>query len=243
MTNKPASLAARIAEASKQYHEHNALSVEQAKAHHALALELRDYVGTDPERLDAIKHEAWWLMGLPFELARHGMVDEAAWLCVQWADVTEAENFLGDRAVILAEAERREEALCQVRDNLIQWPTDPWILIKGGDVHARLGDQSLAATMYRSGLEFAGDDRYTRLGALERLLPLLDELGRSPEADALGAAEDQREKAARITAQAEAAGAEEVPFVHTTPKIGRNDPCPCGSGKKHKKCCLGTGSA
>ncbi len=23
------------------------------------------------------------------------------------------------------------------------------------------------------------------------------------------------------------------------PKIGRNDPCPCGSGKKHKKCCLG----
>ena len=21
-------------------------------------------------------------------------------------------------------------------------------------------------------------------------------------------------------------------------KVGRNDPCPCGSGKKHKKCCL-----
>lgn len=20
-------------------------------------------------------------------------------------------------------------------------------------------------------------------------------------------------------------------------KIGRNDPCPCGSGKKHKRCC------
>ncbi|NSW92183.1 MAG: SEC-C domain-containing protein [Firmicutes bacterium] len=20
-------------------------------------------------------------------------------------------------------------------------------------------------------------------------------------------------------------------------KIGRNDPCPCGSGKKYKKCC------
>lgn len=25
------------------------------------------------------------------------------------------------------------------------------------------------------------------------------------------------------------------------PKVGRNDPCPCGSGKKFKKCC-GTGS-
>ncbi|MFQ5796612.1 MAG: SEC-C metal-binding domain-containing protein, partial [Candidatus Bipolaricaulia bacterium] len=21
-------------------------------------------------------------------------------------------------------------------------------------------------------------------------------------------------------------------------EIGRNDPCPCGSGKKYKKCCL-----
>ena len=22
------------------------------------------------------------------------------------------------------------------------------------------------------------------------------------------------------------------------PKVGRNDPCPCGSGKKSKKCCM-----
>jgi len=27
-------------------------------------------------------------------------------------------------------------------------------------------------------------------------------------------------------------------IVHDSPKIGRNDPCPCGSGKKYKKCCL-----
>jgi preprotein translocase subunit SecA len=25
--------------------------------------------------------------------------------------------------------------------------------------------------------------------------------------------------------------------VRATPKVGRNDPCPCGSGKKFKKCC------
>ncbi len=25
--------------------------------------------------------------------------------------------------------------------------------------------------------------------------------------------------------------------VHAGPKVGRNDPCPCGSGKKYKKCC------
>jgi uncharacterized protein YecA (UPF0149 family) len=28
------------------------------------------------------------------------------------------------------------------------------------------------------------------------------------------------------------------PFVHSTPKIGRNDFCSCGSGLKDKKCCL-----
>ena len=27
-------------------------------------------------------------------------------------------------------------------------------------------------------------------------------------------------------------------FERETPKVGRNDPCPCGSGRKFKKCCL-----
>ena len=26
-------------------------------------------------------------------------------------------------------------------------------------------------------------------------------------------------------------------IVRNEEKIGRNDPCPCGSGKKYKKCC------
>ena len=28
-----------------------------------------------------------------------------------------------------------------------------------------------------------------------------------------------------------------VPVVRDSPKVGRNDPCPCGNGKKYKKCC------
>jgi len=27
------------------------------------------------------------------------------------------------------------------------------------------------------------------------------------------------------------------PVKRSTPKVGRNDPCPCGSGKKYKDCC------
>ena len=27
-----------------------------------------------------------------------------------------------------------------------------------------------------------------------------------------------------------------VTYRRSSPKVGRNDPCPCGSGKKYKKC-------
>ncbi|WP_342211655.1 SEC-C metal-binding domain-containing protein [Neomesorhizobium albiziae] len=30
-----------------------------------------------------------------------------------------------------------------------------------------------------------------------------------------------------------------VTSLHAATRIGRNDPCPCGSGKKFKKCCGG----
>ena len=29
-----------------------------------------------------------------------------------------------------------------------------------------------------------------------------------------------------------------APRTASGEKVGRNDPCPCGSGKKYKKCCL-----
>jgi preprotein translocase subunit SecA len=36
--------------------------------------------------------------------------------------------------------------------------------------------------------------------------------------------------------QKEDAEEEQKPFVRSVPKVGRNDPCPCGSGKKYKNC-------
>jgi preprotein translocase subunit SecA len=35
---------------------------------------------------------------------------------------------------------------------------------------------------------------------------------------------------------AQQAEAPQQPMVRDTPKVGRNDPCPCGSGKKYKQC-------
>ena len=32
------------------------------------------------------------------------------------------------------------------------------------------------------------------------------------------------------------------PYVREQPKVGRNEPCVCGSGKKFKKCCGSAGA-
>ena len=40
---------------------------------------------------------------------------------------------------------------------------------------------------------------------------------------------------ARSSANANAQSS--IQIVRSTPKVGRNDPCPCGSGKKYKNCC------
>ena len=38
-------------------------------------------------------------------------------------------------------------------------------------------------------------------------------------------------------AQAAARRVPPEPYERAAPKVGRNDPCPCGSGKKYKRCC------
>lgn len=47
----------------------------------------------------------------------------------------------------------------------------------------------------------------------------------------------RRQAAAQAGAGGEEAPAKPQPVRRTGPKVGRNDPCPCGSGKKYKKCC------
>ncbi|MBL7068534.1 MAG: preprotein translocase subunit SecA [Candidatus Omnitrophica bacterium] len=40
-----------------------------------------------------------------------------------------------------------------------------------------------------------------------------------------------------VTPEVEPQQSETIPHKRQTPKVGRNDPCPCGSGKKYKRCC------
>jgi len=259
----------QVTEAVKQFYRQPPLSSEQVKAHWTLAMEVREHLKPIREPLSAIETDTnmdvgGWLLDLPFTLANHGFVDEAVTLGASYAEITEGENFLGDRGIILAEAGRREEALAQLTENLLRFPDDPWVIIKGGDVHEALGEHDQAERLYRRALELAGDDDYARAGAVERLVPLLDNAGRKEEADALIHAEEAREDIRRNAwknilddkpekqpspllddivndpfAEEDDHDLFSVPYTRPLPKIGRNEPCPCGSGKKYKKCCLG----
>ncbi len=49
--------------------------------------------------------------------------------------------------------------------------------------------------------------------------------------------EEQRRERNALTRMAGPAPAVQAPAKRDAGTVGRNDPCPCGSGKKHKKCC------
>jgi preprotein translocase subunit SecA len=57
-----------------------------------------------------------------------------------------------------------------------------------------------------------------------------------PEEEAREIERRQRRQQQELQYQAGAAQAEQPKPVRTGAKVGRNDPCPCGSGKKYKKC-------
>ena len=48
---------------------------------------------------------------------------------------------------------------------------------------------------------------------------------------------DQARRQAAGSAMNQRSQGDNVTVRRTMPKVGRNDPCPCGSGKKYKNCC------
>ncbi len=53
----------------------------------------------------------------------------------------------------------------------------------------------------------------------------------------ISAASEERKGVSRGTAVSSQQDGASIQIRRTGPKIGRNDPCPCGSGKKYKNCC------
>jgi len=75
------------------------------------------------------------------------------------------------------------------------------------------------------------------LMAFQQFLSKLPQRASHQEAGAFAGVQASAEKpASDVVSEANEAIAKAAP-VRMGPKVGRNDPCPCGSGKKYKQCC------
>jgi hypothetical protein len=170
-----------------------------------------------------------WLIELPMALASRGLVDQAVRVGDALAEVDQDNRamFANDVAVILAEAGRGQQALARVEQNLRGFPDDLWTQIHAGDVHLALSDHARAEQAFRDALmkARARGDASGIADANDRLVRLLAEQpGREQEANA---AAQEMQRASRAAYRGS----------RVAVKIGRNDPCPCGSGRKYKRCC------
>lgn len=211
------------------------LSEQELAREAELALEVADRLDGRPERFDELlgteRLSPSWLTELPVRLAEAGLVDEAVAVGDAYAtlDALEGPAFARDVAVILAQAGRRDDALPRVDALLRRAPDHVWSHVGAGDVHAALGDADEAERAFRRALALAqrrDGDAWDVGVVLERLADVLTgQPGREDEA-----AEIAR---AALRAQRASHGGSRVVVA----KVGRNDPCPCGSGRKHKRCC------
>lgn len=149
------------------------------------------------------------------------------------------------RATLLDYATRREEELRCFVLGLDTGGDDPAEFRNDGkELFQRLGEARGFYHSYREALAkipaSETDEERAKTGrvlgeltvTVETLLTDLLRLGQAVRAEAIAA---YQELSAR--------GGTDDNFQSRTNKVGRNEPCPCGSGRKFKRCCGGGGQA
>lgn len=147
-----------------------------------------------------------WMVEMPAALL--GTPDEqlAPDLALSFAGLGDEKAHLAERAELLGRLSRRAEALAQLETLLERYPDDPVVLLKAGAALEALGDVARSQDYFR---------RYT---------------------EAM-----QHPASAQSRASAAKAGVALGPRLPASspppePPVGPNDRCPCGSGKKYKRC-------
>jgi tetratricopeptide (TPR) repeat protein len=134
----------------------------------------------------------------------------------------------------------REEAARQYRAAI---EADP-AMVEGhlnlGKLALEDGDLQEAHEMFERVLELAptsrlsSEDRNEYQRYAREMVDEIDDLGHSPSAIT---ADSLFPEALRLWSPRNSPALRQPVGVRRAHKVGRNDPCPCGSGKKYKKCC------
>jgi hypothetical protein len=171
-------------------------------------------------RLDA------WLGDAIRSVAAHGDADVASKLAERFSAVTAMRHPWLQAARAFAGAGRAEAArgalACAARCDR---PFPQSVRLGIAEVLTMLGDSEGAEAEFRRLTSCRWPSPRIRPLAAEALADLLQKTGRGVEASEVHATERLRREA--LAGVVRRAG----------PRVGRNDPCPCGSGRKAKKCC------
>ncbi len=211
---------------------------------------LLGWAGRRPERL-AAAFEALeplpggaleWFAELGLALVIDGRIDEAAAIAYPVAEAFDADLVVGDFVVTVAQYGPRERAVSEIERGLARFPRGAFTALSCGDAWIELDEPAHAEPLLRRALELARRGPSGTAGesmglsaepeeivrdALGLLLPLLLRQSREDEARAV-----YRRHAAPLVLRRPA---NVVPIASA--RAGRNDPCPCGSGRKFKHCC------
>lgn len=207
-----------------------------------------------------------WVSACVFHAANNGHLPTALALFDGWDQLTPTRpaEQLGSRALLLLGGGRREEAQAAAQIRLDREPEGLAALKAAAHVYQQCGDLEAAEHCGRRYVAVTRRDNSPELCfALDALAQILRQRGREEEACALEAEaaalplvddiddlnddddddygwqllDQGSEHRCRSCGELGHLHTQPLPVVRSKPKIGRNQPCPCGSGAKHKKCC------
>lgn len=172
-----------------------------------------------------------WLCDLPSELSGASLHEEALDLARRVHTVVGAVELRIRLPGFLQRAKREQEARVMLEENLREFPEDARVHLEAAELELGAGDLARAEFHYREARKWVGSQMQLRETILRGLKELLQKTDQTKAIQTLLQQEEDVMRAAFPHRYAHS------PIRRQAPKVGRNDPCPCGSGKKSKKCC------
>jgi tetratricopeptide (TPR) repeat protein len=225
----------------------------------AAGMEVMDFLERFPVEERAAKFDefdngrfydyAEWLLQLVWEDGMH-YPEQATRIADVMVDCRRGAEFQGHLAGVLMAIKRRDEAVARTEQNLARFGEDPWAKILAGDVYDQDDQPGRALGLWKEAMAMTRDasvwdsiaDRLEEVARdeqrAEEVKAILAEHPRPPEekkkTEFVPPAMDDLE----LPPMSELYRDEPIAPLTRAKVVGRNDPCPCGSGKKYKKCCM-----
>lgn len=172
-----------------------------------------------------------WLLELPSFLSKKGRKAQGEELCGRYQALFAAPYLAAEAAVVEWESGAKEAGKKALAAAVAAHADHCWPELRSGYVHEQDGYLDEAQKHFEAAVEKArkGDNRKDLRFCWDGLVQFWHNKG--DRSKAISLSRDMLKECPDLEEELR------VETLHAAPKAGRNDPCSCGSGKKHKKCC------